>query len=188
MLDIINSIFVKKYFTLSGRASRREYWVGQFIFWALHAGAASLSLFIFKNFAAPPTLHAVHLLGIQFVVACFVFSLPAYLWRHAGLLIVGFVAAFVGLAIMPMYDLLQFVNNTLTSISNFISPVGWYAAPVLLMTLFLLLPSIALTVRRFHDRGLPGFTLFFIPEMLGLIIDLLSGSSKPNRFGNPPEV
>ncbi len=188
MLDIIDSIFIKKYFTLSGRASRREYWVGQFIFWALHAGAASLSLFIFKNFSAPPKLHAVHPLGIQFVVACFVFSLPTYLWRHAGLLIVGFIAAFVGLAIMPLHDFMQFAHHGLTSLSKFIRPVAWYAAPVLLTTLFLLLPSIALTVRRFHDRGLPGFTLFFIPEILGLIIDLLSGSSKPNRFGNPPEV
>ncbi len=191
MLDVIDSIFIKKYFTLSGRASRREYWVGQFVFWLIHAAAASLSLFIFKSFFSEtllPTPDSSAELGLRFVAACFIFSLPTYIWRHLGIVFLLFIAGFVGLAIMPLGDLLQSIHNFISHAWRFITPVFVPAIPVLLATLYLLPPSIALTVRRFHDRGLPGFTLFFIPEIIGLVIDLLAGSSKPNRYGEPPAV
>ena len=188
MIDVLDSIFVKKYFTLSGRASRREYWLGQFTFWIIHALAASLSLVIFKSFYAMPNPDDAAALGIKFVTACFIFSLPTYIWRHVGVLFLLAVAGFVGLAIMPVADLWAGLNNSITTVSRFIAPVVVPAIPVLLATLYLLPPCIAVTVRRFHDRSMPGVTLFFIPEFVGFIIDLLAGSKKDNRYGPPSNI
>ncbi|MCX8516448.1 MAG: DUF805 domain-containing protein, partial [Alphaproteobacteria bacterium] len=179
MTDIFYSIFIEKYFTLSGRASRREYWVGQFIFWVMHALAGAFSLFIFKNFFSSPNLDDAFDLGLRFTAACAIFSLPTYMWRHVGILALLAVGGFVGLAIMPLGHLWQVISDAITHTLSYIAPVALPALPVLLVTLYLLPPSISVTVRRFHDRGLPGFTLFFIPEFVGLIIDLLAGSSKP---------
>ncbi|MDI9313959.1 MAG: DUF805 domain-containing protein [Hydrotalea sp.] len=188
MINVLHSIFVKKYFTLTGRASRREYWTGQFVFWAIHAIAASISLSVYKAYFAPINPALAPDMGLRFLAACFIFSLPTYVWRHVGWLLLAAVAGFIALAIFPFATLWQMNIDFVNDAIRFISPVAASAIPVLLATLYLLPPSISVTVRRFHDRGLPGLTLLFIPEVVGFIIDLLSGAKKTNRYGEPPVV
>ena len=58
--------------------------------------------------------------------------------------------------------------------------------------LAILVPSIAVQVRRFHDRDMSGWfvLLNFIPYVGGLIVFvfmLLEGTRGPNRFGPDPK-
>lgn len=64
-----------------------------------------------------------------------------------------------------------------------------------LMVVFLLgslVPSIAVTVRRFHDQDLSGwlYLLNFIPYIGGLVVFVfmcIDGTRGPNRYGNDPK-
>lgn len=61
-----------------------------------------------------------------------------------------------------------------------------------LILLALLVPSIAVSVRRFHDQDKSGwfYLLNFIPYIGGLIVFifmLLEGTRGPNRFGADPK-
>jgi uncharacterized membrane protein YhaH (DUF805 family) len=52
--------------------------------------------------------------------------------------------------------------------------------PIGLLVLAMLLPVIALQVRRFHDRDMSGWWY------LGAVISCLKGTDGPNRFGPDP--
>ena len=63
----------------------------------------------------------------------------------------------------------------------------------ILMGLALLIPGIAVTVRRFHDQDLSGWfvLLGLIPYIGGLVILIfmfMEGKSGPNRFGPDPKA
>ncbi|UXM94555.1 DUF805 domain-containing protein [Bartonella sp. HY329] len=71
-------------------------------------------------------------------------------------------------------------------------------APIILWVLFLIIPIIAVNVRRFHDIDMTGwwFLLFYLLQCIPLI-NLIAfvvnivlfckpGSEGPNRFGNSP--
>lgn len=74
------------------------------------------------------------------------------------------------------------------------SPLAIVASVLLLVFVFgLLVPTIAVTVRRLHDTDRSGFFYFlgFIPLVGGIIMLVLlagSGTSGPNRFGPDPKV
>lgn len=64
--------------------------------------------------------------------------------------------------------------------------------PLALLVLATIVPSIAVTVRRFHDQDKSGwfYLLSFIPYIGGLIVFVfmcLDGTPGPNRFGPDPK-
>jgi len=69
---------------------------------------------------------------------------------------------------------------------------GIYGPITLLLILALLVPAIAVQVRRFHDQDKSGWfvLLAFIPiigSIAVLVFMCLSGTDGPNRFGNDPK-
>ena len=79
-------------------------------------------------------------------------------------------------------------------------PLFWIGAvPLCLFFLATLLPSVAVGVRRFHDRDMSGWwylgfiVLGLIPyigwiaSIAGIVITVLPGTPGPNRFGPDPK-
>ncbi|MEO1552564.1 MAG: DUF805 domain-containing protein [Pseudomonadota bacterium] len=81
-----------------------------------------------------------------------------------------------------------------------LNAIGWlFYGASLLWSLAVLLPNIAVTVRRFHDRNMSGW--FFLIFMIGMIIPLLNlivaivyivimalpGTAGSNKFGMDPK-
>jgi uncharacterized membrane protein YhaH (DUF805 family) len=72
-------------------------------------------------------------------------------------------------------------------------PVFWVGiAGIMLFLLGSLIPSIAVTVRRFHDQDLSGwmYLLGFIPSIGGIVIIVfmcIEGTKGDNRFGYDPK-
>lgn len=69
---------------------------------------------------------------------------------------------------------------------------GVYGPLTLLLVLAIIVPSIAVQVRRFHDQDKSGWfvLLAFIPILGGLIVLVfmcLEGTKGPNRFGPDPK-
>lgn len=69
---------------------------------------------------------------------------------------------------------------------------GLYGPITTLFLLAIIIPSIAVQVRRFHDQDKSGWfvLLGFIPFIGGLIVLVfmcLEGTSGPNRFGEDPK-
>ncbi|MDE2341689.1 MAG: DUF805 domain-containing protein, partial [Alphaproteobacteria bacterium] len=61
-----------------------------------------------------------------------------------------------------------------------------------ILMLALIIPSIAVQVRRFHDQNRSGWfvLLGFVPYIGGLVVlifMLLEGTKGPNRFGEDPK-
>lgn len=76
--------------------------------------------------------------------------------------------------------------------SLFSGIAGVWVVVAILAYLAILIPSLAVQVRRFHDRDMSGWfvLLGFIPYIGGLIvfvIMLLEGTRGPNRFGPDPK-
>lgn len=71
-------------------------------------------------------------------------------------------------------------------------PLFWvFIVPLGLAALALIIPNLAVQVRRLHDQNLTGWLIliFFIPYIGGLIAIIfmcISGTSGPNRFGADP--
>lgn len=70
-----------------------------------------------------------------------------------------------------------------------LSPLAW--GVIVIFGLTHIIPSIALSVRRFHDQDKSGwfYLLSLIPYIGGLIVFvfmLLKGTDGPNRFGEDP--
>lgn len=72
------------------------------------------------------------------------------------------------------------------------SPLFWIpVAAITIFSLGIIVPGIAVTIRRLHDRNMSGwfYLLVFIPYLGGLIlfvITLLPGTPGENRFGDDP--
>lgn len=72
-------------------------------------------------------------------------------------------------------------------------PVTWVLFGILgLYSLFVLIPSIAVQVRRFHDQDKSGWFVLinFVPYIGGLIVlvfMLFEGTRGPNRYGPDPK-
>jgi uncharacterized membrane protein YhaH (DUF805 family) len=69
------------------------------------------------------------------------------------------------------------------------------AAPALgaLIILGLAVPSLAVTVRRLHDCGITGWVLLvqlvpYVGSLVLLVLTLIPGSQKDNRYGPPPPI
>ena len=62
-----------------------------------------------------------------------------------------------------------------------------------LFNIFIIIPSLAVTVRRFHDQGRTGWLVLLglIPVLGGLVVVFfmcLEGTRGPNRFGPDPKA
>ena len=71
--------------------------------------------------------------------------------------------------------------------------VGLFALPLLIWWLAVLIPGIAVRVRRFHDQDKSGwmYLLRFIPLVGGLVIIIfmcMEGTRGTNRFGPSPKM
>ncbi|HEX8389010.1 MAG TPA: DUF805 domain-containing protein [Sphingomonas sp.] len=72
---------------------------------------------------------------------------------------------------------------------------GWALGALLPLTLFVvavLIPSIAVQVRRFHDQDMSGWWILlnFVPYLGGLVVLVfmcIGGTRGPNRFGPDPK-
>jgi uncharacterized membrane protein YhaH (DUF805 family) len=85
-----------------------------------------------------------------------------------------------------------FTNYGEGGTSPFSGIAGVWVVVAILAYLAILIPSIAVQVRRFHDRDMSGWfvLLGFIPYIGGLIvfvIMLFDGTHGPNRFGPDPK-
>ena len=78
-------------------------------------------------------------------------------------------------------------------------PIFWLGAALLgVFALAIIVPSIAVVIRRFHDRNLSGWwylgiivlgmipVVGFLASIAGLVIMCLPGTPGPNRFGPDP--
>jgi uncharacterized membrane protein YhaH (DUF805 family) len=65
------------------------------------------------------------------------------------------------------------------------------AIPVILFALVIILPSLAVTVRRLHDTGRSGwwYWISLVPLVGGIIllVFLCTGSEGPNQYGSGPD-
>lgn len=97
------------------------------------------------------------------------------------------LVSFAFMTLLVMMGLFSFDPNALFS--------GLPVLPLTIFSLFTLLilvPSIAVQVRRFHDQNLSGwFVLLGLIPYLGalviLVFMLLPGTKGPNRFGPDPK-
>ncbi|QAY63872.1 DUF805 domain-containing protein [Xylanimonas allomyrinae] len=72
---------------------------------------------------------------------------------------------------------------------------GYYAAliPLWVVSLAVLLPGLAVTVRRLHDTGRPGGWIFialvpFVGGILLIVFTATAGTVGPNQFGPDPKA
>ncbi len=96
-----------------------------------------------------------------------------------------------------MYQLLLFIVFGVLGILGGVTGSGGQPSSVMLMLmgavgLGILIPSLAVTVRRFHDQDKSGWfvLLGLIPYIGGLIVLVfmfLEGTRGPNRFGSDPK-
>ena len=75
----------------------------------------------------------------------------------------------------------------------FVTELGLFAVLYSLYSLAILIPMLAVTVRRLHDTGRSGWWYFicFVPFVGGLILlvfTVLEGQSGPNEYGPDPKA
>ena len=100
-------------------------------------------------------------------------------------------AVFSGRATRSEFWLFTLINLIVVTSLVFLGiVVGWIVFVRLLFSLAILIPSIAVAVRRLHDTGRSGWWYFvnFIPliGLIILIIFLVRGSDQDNKYGLSP--
>ncbi|HEX5213481.1 MAG TPA: DUF805 domain-containing protein [Pseudolabrys sp.] len=86
--------------------------------------------------------------------------------------------------------IISIVANIIDSLTGTIGIAGSVGIVGLVISLALLLPGIAVSVRRLHDLDRTGWWLLIILTGIGAIVlliwDCIKGTSGPNRFGADP--
>lgn len=120
--------------------------------------------------------------------------------------LLGLIVSIAGFALIVLgaggrsysgsYDRVENGVSTYANYSGNLGPISWVGAGLLgLWALAAFIPSLALTVRRLHDRDKSGLymLLTFIP-FIGLIFSVimlvnffLEGTAGPNRYGPDPK-
>lgn len=87
-----------------------------------------------------------------------------------------------------------------SAILNTFSPLLWIGSLLLIVyALALIIPGLAVTVRRFHDVGMSGWLYLlcivlgliplvgFIATIFAFVVTVLDSKPMPNKWGNPPK-
>lgn len=117
-----------------------------------------------------------------------------YWWFAIISAIIGFAARVGG----------QYFGWAITAPADEFGPEETFSIPELIWTLATLVQSLAVSVRRFHDRNMSGwwFALIFvlaipalfipfaiaIPALAMLAITVLPGTQGPNKYGEDPKA
>jgi uncharacterized membrane protein YhaH (DUF805 family) len=90
-----------------------------------------------------------------------------------------------------MFGLVNFVITLVFYILAFLH-AGFFIVLVALYGLAVLVPSLAVLVRRLHDTGMSGWWILivlvpFVGGIVLLVFTLLPGNHGPNRYGDDPK-
>lgn len=97
------------------------------------------------------------------------------------------------LGVIIVYIVVALLTGGLTaSATNPETVSGLFSIPIVVLALALIIPSLAVQVRRFHDQDKSGWfvLLGLIPFVGGLVVLVfmcLEGTRGPNRFGPDPK-
>jgi uncharacterized membrane protein YhaH (DUF805 family) len=91
-----------------------------------------------------------------------------------------------------MFALVNFVVTLLLYVLTVATHSSFFLVLVFLYGLAVLLPSLAVLVRRLHDIGMSGWWILigFVPFVGGIalfVFTLLPGNQGPNRYGDDPK-
>jgi len=91
-----------------------------------------------------------------------------------------------------MFGLVNFVITLVFYILTFATHSGFFLVLVLLYALAVLVPSLAVLVRRLHDIGMSGWWILiglvpFVGSVVLLVFTVLAGNQGPNRYGDDPK-
>jgi uncharacterized membrane protein YhaH (DUF805 family) len=104
-------------------------------------------------------------------------------------------AVFSGRARRTEYWMFALVNLVITLVFYVLALAtrsGFFIVLVLLYGLAVLLPGLAVTVRRLHDIGMSGWWILiglvpFVGGIVLLVFSLIPGNQGPNRYGDDPK-
>lgn len=91
---------------------------------------------------------------------------------------------------------LQIIGGAMGGMADPTNPMGFYSSPagivLMLFWLAVLIPSIAVAIRRLHDTNRSGWWLLialipFIGALVLLVFYVLPGTVGPNKFGEDPK-
>ena len=93
--------------------------------------------------------------------------------------------------IMVVAPYIEYIDD-ISDVMYLLQPVSWCFVILFLYAIILIIPSIALTVRRLHDTGKSGwyYLLALIPYVGSIIIfvfTLLDSTPGPNKYGPNPK-
>jgi len=116
-----------------------------------------------------------------------VFSGRASLYEYWYFVLANLIISFVGVITLVVVILILniFTNNPIASAILYMFIVGAYG-------LYIIIPSVAITVRRLHDQNKSGAWYFivlipYIGAIVLFIFTCLRGTQGYNQYGNPSE-
>lgn len=91
-----------------------------------------------------------------------------------------------------MFALVNFIVTLVFYVLTFATHSGFFLVLVFLYALAVVLPSLAVLVRRLHDIGMSGWWILiglvpFVGGLVILVFTLLPGNNGPNRYGDDPK-
>jgi uncharacterized membrane protein YhaH (DUF805 family) len=91
-----------------------------------------------------------------------------------------------------MYTLFNFIIAMVLFVLDVATKTGFFAALIVLYELAVLLPTLAVLVRRLHDIGQSGWWILislvpFIGSIVLLVFTVLPGNQGPNKYGDDPK-
>jgi uncharacterized membrane protein YhaH (DUF805 family) len=159
---------LKNYAVFKGRASRKEFWFF-FLFNMIFCYTLLVllrSIFVIDNLKALKALFNWYLflsLFIQTFVALIVLLLAWLILGHA-------ISTIIFVVIFGITSLWE----------------GFWLVPLFLYILAILIPGVAVAVRRMHDIDKSGW--YSLIPIYNLILTVKSGTKGPNRFGDAPNT
>jgi uncharacterized membrane protein YhaH (DUF805 family) len=91
-----------------------------------------------------------------------------------------------------MFGLVNFAITLVFYVLAFVAHSGFFILLVALYGLAVLLPSLAVLVRRLHDIGMSGWWILIglvpiVGSIVLLVFTVLPGNRGPNRYGDDPK-
>ena len=91
-----------------------------------------------------------------------------------------------------MYGLVNFVIALVLFVLTFATHSTFFVLLIVLYELAVLVPSLAVLVRRLHDIGMSGWWILislvpFVGSIVLFVFTVLPGNQGPNRYGDDPK-